>query len=257
MKTNKTTFCKLIAISGLSLVLMNCSSNPYDPVTVRDKGAANYGAKLLIPTSNKRIDVVFEHQGTRGEGLDSHGGNYDYKTNTQTHQSDLIEVRPPITTQDSFDLSATSFAVKWNLLDKSAIGMNFYLALVYLNASVDIDVPAYLSYARTKAHLRQSNTTLSPKFELYIPITERVRIIGSVLSSHMTEDLAFNVFGVGLDYLATKNITLGLGYKAWEYESSKDATSVTPLAKDKFNFSSKSNVDISSNGISGELTYRF
>jgi hypothetical protein len=135
--------------------------------------------------------------------------------------------------------------------------MNFYLALVHLNASVDIDVPAYLSYAPTKAHLRQSNTTLSPKFELYIPVAERVRITGSILFAGDADDLSVNVLGLSLDYLATKNITLGLGFKTWEYESSKDATSATPLAQDKFNFSSKSNVDLSSSGISGELTYRF
>lgn len=253
MKVVTISMFKMAVILSFGLVLLGCTtSGSYDSVYARDRGAENYSAKLLVPTAIKSLDIVIEQQGTRGDGFEYHYPKYAQKYNNQTKRSETTEIRPAITTQDSFAISATSLGVKWNFFDRPRLGMNFYVAVMKVNAKTDISVPAYLAYAPTQEQVKHSSTTLSQELEIYVPITERLRLVSSLMLGP-----SVNISSHGVEYRATNQITLGLGHKRWNYDEISNTIVDTPLQIDKLNFSSKSNMSLDSSGISGELTYRF
>jgi hypothetical protein len=252
MKNKTTTLSKLVAITGVGLALMNCSSQQYDPIRASDSSTLGYSA-------SERWAFVAEHQATKGSGADTHDKGYDYLPRQTGSGSEYVEVRPLVTTQDSFTISANSLGVKLQALDKTHIGMNLYFNLMQINADIDVAVPAYLAVAPTSAHVKLSDVKFSHKFELYVPLSERVRITSAILLAGdvFSEGQSLTTLGVGLDYLLSEKVTLGLGYKKWFYESAGEKASGERLSDKTLIFTSGSDVDLSSSGVSGELTYRF
>lgn len=255
MKHKTTILCKLVAITGLGMALTSCSSNQYDPIRASDSSTVGYSAKAEFPTKSERWAFVAEHQATKGSGADRHDAGWDYSSQTGSGS----EVRPVVTTQDSFTISANSLGVKWHALDKTHIGMNLYFNLMQINADIDVAVPAYLAVAPTSAHVKLSDVKFSHKFELYVPLSERVRITSAILLAGdvFSEGESLTTLGVGLDYLLSEKVTLGLGYKKWFYESVGEKASGEPLSNKTLIFTSGSDVELTSSGVSGELTYRF
>lgn len=257
MNNTKMTTCKLIAISGLSLALMNCASNDYDSINARDKHAYSYSAKVLIPTKSERLDIVFEHQGTQGDASDIHAATIDYKYDNQTQLYTRTEVRPEVTTQDSFKITADSIGLKWNFVKANHFGMNFYFNIMQLNTSIDITVPAYLTNAPSKQHVSLSDNIFAPKFEVYVPLTERLNASASISVAGALDDDSVSMLDLSVNYLLTKNFSFGLGAREWGYSLGDDSATDTSLAKDKINFSANSNISLMSKGVFGQLMYRF
>lgn len=256
---NKITAYKMLAMAGISWGLMACTSNNYDSINARDDSTKGYSLKAEFPTSRERLTVVVERQSTKGSGADYHDPGYDYRNVGQPPVRKLVEVRPGITTQDNFTLSANSIGFKWNVFDKPKLGLNLFFNAMQINSHIDIDVPAYLAKAPTAAQVKTSDVEFAHKVELYVPLSERVRLTGSLLlaGGNGGGGASLNTSGVGFDFLANKNFTLGLGYKRWHYDLDVDSTASTLLDKEILNFSSKSRVSLSTKGVSGELSYRF
>ncbi len=248
---NKIILGKICAFSTLCLALISCSSNHYDSIEVNDSSAYSYGAKAVIPTGKERVDIVLEYQGTQGEGPDNHDAGREYKN------GGYEQVRPAVTTQNNFSIDAASAGVKWNLLDKRYLGMNMYFNVMQLSTNIEINVPAYLMTPPTRVDVSKDSILFAPRFELYVPISKHLRIAGSILGAGLVDDeVSLSVGSISLDYLLNKNLTLGLGYKNWDYNSLGDLDSKN-LPEDRLNFSSKSEVSLNASGISGELAYRF
>ena len=249
---NKMIPSQLCALSALSLGLMGClSSNNYDSINIKDNSAYSYGVKAVIPTGKERVDIVLEYQGTQGEGADNHDAESEYKN------GGYEQVRPAVKTQNNFSIDAASAGVKWNLLDKRYLGMNMYFNVMQVSPEIEIDVPAYLTAAPTRVSVSQDTFLFAPKFELYVPVSKHLQITGSILGSGLlNEETTLSIASISLDYLINKNLTLGLGYKNWGYNSSGDREEAV-LAKDRLHFSSKSEISLDASGIAGELAYRF
>ncbi len=257
MNNTAMTGCKLIAISGLSLVLMNCASNDYDSINVRDKRAYSYSAKVLIPTESKRLDVVIEHQGTQGSSADFHEATTDYKVDSTTFLSTTTVIRPAVTTQNSFNTRADSIGLKWNFVNARHFGMNFYFSVMHLNTKIDIDIPAYSTNAPSQQHISLNDNVFAPKFEVYAPLTKRLKFSGSISVAGVFDDDSISMLEVGVSYLLTENLSFGIGAKQWDYSLGDDFATDPSLAKDKFNFSASSDISLSSRGVFGQLAYRF
>jgi hypothetical protein len=245
-----SNFC---ALSALSLALAGCSSNSYDSIHASDDSAYSYGVKAVIPTGKERVDIVLEYQGAQGKDSDVHEAEFDYSYDGTEYT--VSEIRPTITTQDSFSLDAISVGAKWNLLDKRYLGMNIYFNVMHLSTSVDIDIPAYLSVAPSTVQVDKNTIQFAPKFELYVPLFEHIQVTGSILTMGALQDTSLTISSISVDYELAKNLTLGLGYKNWSYYSLESDN--TKLSKDILNFSDQSNISLTAKGISGELAYRF
>lgn len=258
--SKKIIVYKMLAMACTSWCLMACtSSNSYDSIRANDTNTTGYSVKAEFPTSHERVTVVAEHQATKGDDTSYHYPVNDYRSTNEAPFREWVEVRPAIITQNNFALSANSIGVKWNVLDKPKFGLSLYLNIMQMKSEVDIDVPAYLTKERTSAQVKTSDVDLAGKVELYVPIGTRVRFVSSLLTAGnlINEEASLDTFSLGFDYLASKNITLGLSYKRWNYYLDNDPIADTILDKEVLNFSSKSEVHLSSKGISGELSYRF
>jgi hypothetical protein len=237
---------------------MSCGHlNDYDSIGAHDKRSYNYNAKVLIPTKSNRLDIVAEHQGTQGDAADIHDASIDSKWDSQIHLSTKTEIRPEITTQNSFKISANSLGLKWNFVKARHFGMSFYFSAMHLNTDIDIAIPAYLTNAPSEQHIALSDNIFSPKFEVYAPLTKRLMFSGSISYAGVLDDDWLSMLQISVNYLLTENFSLGLGAKQWNYSLGDDGAADASLTKDKLNFSAKSKISLISNGILGELNYRF
>jgi hypothetical protein len=250
-----TRFTNLLFILMLCLPLIHCAFS--DDVVVRDRHTLNYKASLNKEMPNTRLGLLIEHQGTQGEGQQVFPEKiYEAYSITNPHSA---RIRPEIITQNEFSLNSTAIAGKWNALKTAHVGINVYIGGIDMNSHVKVIEPT----GKT-TELSRRTKTIMHKFELYLPITDTLKLTGGV-SESFRSDTELTIGSVSLDYQLTKSLGFSLGHTSWYYDF-HDHASFTPFASasssanqryDELNFNSGTEVAIKAAGVLFGIAYTF
>jgi hypothetical protein len=248
-----TRFTKLSFILILCLPLLDCAYS--DDIEVRDRHTLNYKATLNKEIPNTRLGLLIEHQGTQGEGQQI----FPEKSFKSFSIPSSVQKRPETITQNEFSLHSTAIAGKWNALKATHVGINVYLGGIDMNSHVKVIEPS-----GKISELRHSTKTIMHKFELYLPITNTLKVTGGI-SESFRSDTELTIGSVSLDYQLAKSLALSLGYTNWYYDFhnhssasvfSAESPSTNP-SEIGLTFNSGSEVTLKTAGVLFGIAYTF
>lgn len=242
-KTAKILFITIIATS-----LFNCSSNRLRPDNVRatDHRTVSYDVKLALQPADSRIGFVVASQGVNGKDEQYFPEKTYYDSTLGSDQ-----VRSEATMQDDFSLISNSIALKWNVLIDKHIGINMYFHALNVTADVDVEQPN-----GKKDHLKESDSGIAPQLEIYVPLNEKLRVVGT-LSNLVHDDVQFETESLGLEYSVNKNIAVNISYKKWLYDYQSPNFNYAQNVPGKFNFNDTSDIRLKAQSLSLGVAFSF
>lgn len=248
MKIVSRNTVKILLITSIAASLLNCSSNRLQPDNVKasDNETVSYDVKLAVQPSDSRIGFVAESQRTSGQDDQYFPDTVYYPSPTAPHQ-----IRPATTTHDDFSVMANSIGLKWSVLKGKHIGINMYFHAMNVDAKVDIE-----QADGREVQLTESDSGIAPQFELYVPLNEKFRVVGSI-SNLLHNDVEFETASLALECLVNKNIAVNIGYKKWIYDYSAPTKTGAINVPGELNFNDSSDIQLQSQGVSVGVAFSF
>jgi hypothetical protein len=252
MQSHLNYLTKLSTTSIIFLFLQGCAYT--DDVKTEDNHVLYYKVSAAKDIPDTSLGLMIEAQGTKGEGTQFFS---EEEIRPYVH-SKPVQIRPAVTTQNEFSLRSTSIVGKWNALNNSHVGINVYLGGIDLDAHVKVIEPS----GKT-TELQHRTHTVTQKFEMYWPITPKLKVTGGIAESFRS-DFEARTFSLSLDYQLTKAFEFSLGYNKWTYDFSDDSfqinvqgSSGTAENDSGLIFNSHSEISLDTAGVQAGVGFKF